>query len=66
MNVAGLTAIDLVSAWRAGRTIRAPVLLRLPTSYGDPGVPDDVRSLARRGVVLLGTVKSGSLIDVVR
>src|SRR4051794_7377666 len=66
LNVAGLAAVDRVSAWRAGRTIGAPVLLRLPTSYGDPGVPDDVRSLARRGVVLLGTVKSGSLIDVVQ
>jgi competence protein ComEC len=65
LNVAGVAAIDQISAWRAGRTIRAPVLFRLPTSYGDPGVPDDVRSLARRGIVLLGTVKSGSLIDVV-
>ncbi len=42
------------------------MLLRKPTPYGDPGVPDDVRGLARRGVVLLGTVKSGALVEVVR
>jgi len=58
LSVAGVVAIDLLSGWRDGRTIRAPVLLRRPTPYGDPGVPDDVRGLARRGVVLLGTVKS--------
>ena len=29
-------------------------------------LPDDVRALARRGVVLLGTVKSGSLVELVK
>jgi competence protein ComEC len=66
LTVGGAAAPSFLNLWRAGRTIRAPVLLRVPTSYYDPGVPDDVRGLARRGVVLLGTVKSGSLIDVVR
>jgi len=65
LSVAGVVAIDLLSGWRDGRTIRAPVLLRRPTPYGDPGVPDDVRGLARRGVVLLGTVKSGALVEIV-
>ena len=65
LTVSGMAAADLVDGWRAGRTIRAPVLLRKPTSYGDPGVPDDVRGLARRGVVLLGTIKSGSLVEIV-
>src|SRR6185503_2701277 len=64
LGVAGVAATDLLSEWRAGRSIRAPALLRLPTSYRDPGVPDDVRGLARRGVVLLGTVKSGSLVEI--
>jgi competence protein ComEC len=63
--VAGTAAAQGLEAWRAGRAIRMPVLLRRPTGYGDPGVADDVRGLARRGVVLLGTVKSGSLVDVV-
>ena len=66
LSVGGVAAVDLLSEWRAGRTIRAPVLLRLPTSYRNPGVADDVRGLARRGVVLLGTVKSGSLVEIVR
>ena len=65
LTVAGFAAASLTDRWRAGRTIRAPVLLRKPTTYGDPGLPDDVRGLARRGVALLGTVKSGSLIEVV-
>ena len=65
LTVAGFAAASLTDRWRAGRTIRAPVLLRKPTTYGDPGLPDDVRGLARRGVALLGTVKSGSLIEVI-
>jgi competence protein ComEC len=66
LNVAGVAAADLLDRWRGGRTVRVPVLLRLPASYHDPGVPDDVRGLARRGVVLLGTVKSGALVEVVK
>jgi competence protein ComEC len=58
--------MDRVDGWRAGRRIRVSVLLRVPTSYCDPGVPDEVRGLARRGVVLLGTVKSGALVEVVQ
>jgi competence protein ComEC len=66
LSIGGLAATGLVDRWRAGRTIRVSVLLRVPTSYRDPGVPDDVRGLARRGVVLLGTVKSGSLVEIAR
>jgi competence protein ComEC len=64
LTVGGIAAADLLNEWRAGRTICVPALLRKPTSYGDPGLSDDVRALARRGVVLLGTVKSGSLVEV--
>jgi competence protein ComEC len=66
LTVGGVAATDLLNAWRAGRTLRMPVLLRKPTSYRDPGVEDEVRGLARRGIVLLGTVKSGSLVEIVR
>ena len=66
VTVGGAAATDLMRAWRAGRTLRVPVLLRKPTAYHDPGVEDDVRALARRGIVLLGTVKSGSLVETVR
>jgi len=65
LGIGGVPAAHLLYGWRAGRTIRVPVLLRLPTTYRDPGVPDDARGLARRGVVLLGTVKSGALVEVV-
>ena len=65
VNVAGVAAVDRLKDWRAGRHIRAQVLLRLPSSYRDPGLPDEIKELARRGVVLLGTVKSASLVDVV-
>ena len=43
-----------------------PAQLRRPSRYLDPGVPDHERALARRGTTLVGTVKSGALVDVVR
>ena len=66
LTIGGAAAGDLFNSWRAARIIRMPAVLRRPTAYRDPGVDDDVRGLARRGIVLLGTVKSGSLIEVVR
>ncbi|MGH9142199.1 MAG: DNA internalization-related competence protein ComEC/Rec2, partial [Vicinamibacterales bacterium] len=41
------------------------VTLRRPSRYLDPGVPDSERALARRGTTLVGTVKSGGLVEVV-
>ena len=38
--------------------------LRRPSRYLDPGVPDEERALARRGTTLVGTVKSGALVEV--
>ncbi|MBI3491799.1 MAG: DNA internalization-related competence protein ComEC/Rec2, partial [Acidobacteria bacterium] len=35
-----------------------------PSRYLDPGVPDHERALARRGTTLVGTTKSGALIEV--
>jgi competence protein ComEC len=40
-------------------------VLRRPSRYLDPGVPDQERILARRDTTLVGTVKSGALVDVV-
>jgi competence protein ComEC len=51
--------------WRAGRVLRAPALLRRPSTYLNPGIPDERRALARRGVALVGSIKSAALIDVV-
>jgi competence protein ComEC len=65
LSVAGTLAGDRAGAWRDGRRVRAPAVLRLPTFYRNPGVPDDRRALARRGIALVGGVKSGALVEVV-
>jgi hypothetical protein len=66
VTVTGSLAADRLDEWRAGRRVRMPVQLRRPSRYLDPGVPDHERALARRGTTLVGTVKSGALVDVVR
>jgi competence protein ComEC len=65
LTVAGTLASERMHDWRAGRTIRAPAQLRRPTRYLNPGVADEERSLARRGITLVGSVKSGALVEVV-
>jgi competence protein ComEC len=53
-----------VHEWRAGRRVRVPAWLRAPTHYRNPGGPDHRLALARRGVVLVGSVKSAALLEV--
>jgi competence protein ComEC len=65
LSVAGEAVTEVSHAWRAGRTIRVPALLRRPTEYRNPGLPDAPRGLALRGVVLVGSVKSAALVEVV-
>ncbi len=65
ISVGGALAAERLGDWRAGRVIRAPVLLRRPARYLDAGVPDEERLLARRGIALVGTVKSAALVEVV-
>ena len=65
LTVVGDAASVRLHEWRRGRTIRAPAQLRRPSRYLDPGVPDQERALARRGVSLVGTVKSAELVDLV-
>ena len=43
---------------------RFPATLRRPTRYLNPGVPDGERQLAWRGTPLVGSVKSGRLIEL--
>lgn len=62
--VNGAAAPSRVAEWRAGRTVVAPVVFRRPTSHFDEGVADSERELALRGTALLGSVKSGLLIDM--
>ena len=65
VTVAGELAAARVDQWRSGRTVRMPVQLHRPPRYLDPGVPDQERALARRDTTLVGSVKSGALVDVV-
>jgi competence protein ComEC len=64
VTVVGSLAAERMDDWRAGRRVRLPVTLRRPSRYLDPGVPDHERALARRGTRLVGTVKSGALVEV--
>lgn len=66
LNVAGSMVADRLNDWRAGRTVRVPASLRRPAVYLNRGVPDAERALARRGVTLVGSVKSGALVEVVQ
>ena len=63
--VAGTLAAERIDDWRAGRPIRVPAELRRPSRYLNSGVADEERALARRGTTLVGSVKSGALVDVV-
>ena len=65
LNVTGAIALKAWPAWRAGRQIALPASVRAPSRYLDAGVDDDRLALARRGLVLVGSVKSGALVDVV-
>src|SRR5688572_20606568 len=51
--------------WSAGDRLRISTSLRRPASFDNPGLGAQARALARRGVALVGTVKSRALIDVV-
>jgi len=65
LTVVGRPPMAAVHEWRAGRRVRVPATLRQPTRYHNDGVPDHRLGLARRGTVLLGSVKSALLVDVV-
>ena len=65
LSVGGVSAGERLSEWRAGRSVRLPAILRLPAVYGNPGIPDEQRALARRGIVLVGSVKSAALVEVI-
>ena len=64
LTVGGALAEPQMGEWRAGRVIHTAATLRRPAHYLNPGVPDDRLALARRGLTLVGSVKSGRLVDV--
>lgn len=64
LSIVGAAAASRIGDWRAGRRVRLPALLRRPTPFGNPGGFDEPRALARRGIVLVGSVKSAALVEV--
>ncbi|MFA5909371.1 MAG: DNA internalization-related competence protein ComEC/Rec2 [Vicinamibacterales bacterium] len=64
LTVSGVLAAGAVEQWRAGRRLKVPALLRRPARYLDAGVPDQERLLARRGMSLVGSIKSAALVEV--
>lgn len=63
--VGGRFVAERIDRWVAGRRVRMPVLLRRAPRYLNPGVADQERRMAWRGVALLGSVKSALLVEVV-
>jgi len=65
-HVAGAMATEARPAWTAGRRIRAPVSLKVPASYLNPGGPSLRWQALRRPFDLTGAVKSAALVEVER
>ena len=64
LTVLGSLRLRASPSGAAGRRLRVQAVVREPARYLDPGVPDLPLSLARRGTALVGSVKSGSLVEV--
>ena len=64
VSVVGTVDPSMAATWRRGRVVRVPAQLRRPARYLDPGVPDFELMLARRGITLVGSAKSGLLVEV--
>jgi competence protein ComEC len=61
--VGGSLGGERLADWRAGRRIRAPMLLRVPTRSHNFGLGDRERWQASRGPALSGYVKSATLVE---
>ena len=66
LSVGGHRWLGRAGEWRAGRVVRVWTTLRPPAPYRNPGVADQAERQAMRGTALLGSVKSGLLVEVVR
>jgi competence protein ComEC len=64
VTVAGSLAASRLAEWTAGRGVRVTATLREPAVYLNPGAVDTRASLARRGVILVGSIKSAALVVV--
>ena len=65
-HVSGTLASSQLAAWTAGRRIEAPLTLRRPSPYHNPGGESPAWQARRRPFDLLGTIKSATLIRVER
>jgi competence protein ComEC len=66
LSVGGSASQVRFRDWRRGRILEAPVIFRRPARFLNDGVPDFERDAALDGISVLGTIKSGLLVDVVR
>jgi competence protein ComEC len=65
ISVSGSASQTRFTQWRRGRVLEAAVMFRRPARFLNDGVPDFERDAALDGISLLGTIKSGLLVDVV-
>ena len=63
-TVSGTLAADALGQWVAGRTIEAPMLLRRPATWRNPGGQSVQWQTLRRPFTLAGTIKSAALVRV--
>jgi competence protein ComEC len=63
INVSGDLAASRMHAWTAGRRVRMPARMRLPSVTRNPGSPSVRWQQLTRPVDFVGTVKSGTLVD---
>ena len=65
LSVSGSASQMRFTEWRRGRILEAPVTFRRPARFLNDGVSDFERNAALDGISVLGTIKSGLLVDVV-
>ena len=66
VSVGGVANAARVAEWRRGRVLEAPMSFRRPARYLNEGVPDFEREAALDGITLLGSIKSGLLVEVIQ
>lgn len=64
VGVGGSSAVAAAGAWRRGRRVGAPVLVRRPQTWRNPGAPSDRWQRLKRAVDVSGSIKSASLVEV--
>lgn len=66
VSVGGVANAARAADWRRGRVLEAPITFRRPARYLNDGVPDFEREAALDGITLLGSIKSGLLVEVIQ